>query len=106
MLLIQKEEVRCDDGKGSWRRKGLSIADRRLIEVLSRHVFKESADFLALLPPDLSDPFSTEELGAAIGQPRWLAQKIAYCLRHMGAIEIAGKNGNSLLYSISSPRTR
>ena len=106
MLLIQKEEVRCDDGKGSWRRKGLSIADRRLIEVLSRHVFKESADFLALLPSDLPDPFSTEELGVGIGQPRWLTQKMAYCLRNMGAIEIVGKNGNSILYSISSLGTR
>ena len=33
-LLIQEEEVRCDDGTGSWRRHGLRIADHRLIDVL------------------------------------------------------------------------
>jgi len=99
VLLIQEEEVRCDDGTGSWRRKGLSIIDHRLIEVLSRHIFKEPSDFSGLIPTDLPEPFSTQELGESIDQPRWLAQKMAYCLRNMGIIEIVGKNGNSLLYS-------
>jgi len=27
VLLIREEEFRCDDGKGSWRRKGKSICD-------------------------------------------------------------------------------
>jgi len=49
----------------------------------------------------LSGPFSTRELAEGIEQPRWLAQKMAYCLRHMGAIEVVGKKGNSLLYSVS-----
>ena len=98
VLLIQEEEVRCDDGMGSWRRKGWRIADRRLIEVLSQHIFRNPSDFMSLIPPDLQEPFSTEELAKSIDQPRWLAQKMAYCLRHMGAIEVIGKRGNSLLY--------
>jgi hypothetical protein len=49
----------------------------------------------------LSGPFSTRELAEGIEQPRWFAQKMAYCLRHMGAIEVVGKKGNSLLYSVS-----
>jgi hypothetical protein len=102
VLLIQEEEIRCEDGTGSWRRKGLSICDRRLIEVLSRHVFKQSSDFSELVPSDLPEPFSTEELGLGIGQPQWLAQKMVYCLRNMGALEIVGKNGNSLMYSSSN----
>ena len=100
-LIIQKEEVRCDDGTGSWRRKGFRIADHQLIEVLSRHIFAKPSDFHALIPQDLTEPFSTNELGKSINQPRWLAQKMAYCLRHMGVIEIVGKNGNSLLYGSS-----
>ena len=101
VLLIQEEEIRCNDGTGSWRRKGWSVADHRLLGVVSRHVFKRPLDFLALIPPSLSDPFSTRELSEGIEQPRWLAQKMAYCLHHMGAIEVVGKNGNSLLYSAS-----
>ena len=106
VLLIQEEEVRCDDGKGSWRRKGLSIADRRLIGVLGQHLFSEPSDFLSLIPSDLPDPFSTEELAQGIDRPRWLAQKMAYCLHNMGVIDNIGKNGNSILYSISSLATR
>jgi hypothetical protein len=101
VLMVQKEEVRCDDGTGSWRRKGLSIADHHLIKVIGRHVFKQPSDFHSLIPRELPEPFSTKELGKGINQPRWLAQKMAYCLRHMGVIEIVGKNGNSILYSSS-----
>ncbi len=101
-LMIQEEEIRCDDGTGSWRRKGLRIVDHRLIEVLDQYIFEEPSDFLALIPHDLIDPFSTKELGEGIDQPRRIAQKMAYCLRNMGVIDIVGKNGNSLLYSISN----
>ena len=87
ILFTREEEIRCNDGKGSWRRKGWSIADRFLLEVLSNHIFRRPSDFLALVPGDLSEPFSTLELAECIGQPRWLAQKMAYCLREMGAIE-------------------
>lgn len=106
VLLIQADEIRRDDGQGSWRRKGWSVTDHRLLGVVSRHVFGNPSDFLAFIPPDLSDPFSTHELAECIEQPRWLAQKMAYCLRHMGVIEIVGKEGNSLLYSASEKIAR
>ena len=99
VLLVREEEFRCDDGKGSWRRKGWSISDRRLIKVVSSHLFQAPKDFLDLLPAELKDPFSTLELASAIEQPHWLAQKMAYCLRHMGVIQVKGKKGNALLYS-------
>jgi hypothetical protein len=102
VLLILEEEMRRDDGLGSWRRKGLSIADHRLVEVVNSHIFKNPSDFLTLLPPALPDPFSTQELAEGTNQPRWLAQKMAYCLRKMGAIEKVGKKGNSVLYSNSN----
>ena len=103
VLLIQEEEVRCNDGTGSWRRKGLRIMDHYLIEILSQHIFNKPSDFKTLIPPELPEPYSTKELAEGIDQPRWLAQKIAYCLRHMGAIEVVGKKGNSLLCSVSEP---
>jgi hypothetical protein len=70
VLLIREEEIRRDDGLGSWRRKGWSIADHCFLEVVSKHVFKKSSDFLSLMPPRLSDPFSTHDLAEAINQPR------------------------------------
>jgi len=76
--------------------------DHCLIEILSHQTFKKPSDLAALIPADLPEPYSTKELAESIDQPRWLAQKMAYCLRSMGVLEIVGKNGNSLLYSTSS----
>ena len=99
VLFTLEEEIRRDDGLGSWRRKGWSIADRRLLEVTDKHIFKSPSDLLALMPAILPDPFSTKDLAECTGHPRWLAQKMAYCLRKMGTIEAVGKSGNSVLYS-------
>ena len=50
----------------------------------------------------LAEPWTTAELAAAIGKPRWLARKMAYCLREMGALEAVGKRGNAILYARAS----
>lgn len=99
VLFTLEEEIRRDDGLGSWRRRGWSIADRRLLEVVDSSIFEKSSDFLTLIPPTLPDPFSTKELAECTSQPRWLAQKMAYCLRKMGVVEAVGKSGNSVLYT-------
>ncbi len=56
-------------------------------------------DFAALLPADLPDSFDSGELAKAIHQQRPLAQKMAYCLRAMGVIQVTAKRGKALLYS-------
>ena len=101
VLVTREEEIRRDDGQGSWRRKGWSIFDHHLIEVLHRHLFKDPADFLKLIPQNLQEPFSTRDLADSTEQPHWLAQKMAYCLRNMGLVHVVGKNGNALLYTIT-----
>jgi hypothetical protein len=99
VLVTREEEIRRDDGRGSWRRKGWSIFDHHLIEVVDRHLFKEPSDFFKLIPQSLPEPFSTRDLADSIEQPHWLAQKMAYCLRHMGLVHVVGKTGNALLYA-------
>ena len=99
VLFTLEEEIRRDDGLGSWRRKGFSIADHRLLEVIDSHLFERPSDFLVLIPASMPEPFSTKDLAEITGNPRWIAQKAAYCLRKMGAIEAVGKSGNSILYS-------
>lgn len=98
VLLIRDEERWVEDGQGSWRRKHWSIADRRLLDIIRAQSFNGVADYAALLPPSLPPSFDTAELAKAIHQQRPLAQKMTYCLREMGVIEIAGKRGHSLLY--------
>jgi hypothetical protein len=99
VLLIQEEEVRRYDGKRGWRRRGWVTHERRLLEVVGHRLFETPADMRALVPNALDEPFTTAELAAAIVKPRWLAQKMAYCLREMGAIAQVGKRGNAILYA-------
>lgn len=99
VLLIREEEVRHYDGRRGWRRKGWVRDERRLLEVVGRRLFETPADMGALVPSALSEPFTTSDLAAAIAQPRWLAQKMAYCLCGMGAIVPLGKRGNAILYA-------
>jgi hypothetical protein len=103
VLLIQEEEIWLNDGQGSWRRKGWSIHDRRLIKVLDQVLFESPGEFAGLLPSSLPQPFTTLDLARALRQPRYLAQKMAYCLREMGAIKQIGRQGNTLLYEVGSP---
>jgi len=113
--------------RASWRRKGWRILDRRLIDVVGRHTLETPNDFRALLPAEGSGQpaatgralretgarysagipvadtretrtFTTRDLAGALGISRFFAQKIAYCLRQMGAIDVAGRQGNTLVY--------
>lgn len=98
VLLVQEEEVRRLDRRRRRRRGGWVTEERRLLDVVERRCFHAPADMAALLPADLARPFLTSDLAAALGCPRWLAQKMAYCLREMGAITAVGKRGNAIAY--------
>ncbi len=101
VLMIEEEEVRCNDGKGSWRRRGVSIRDRRLVNVHNKTLFKREKDFLRFLPSDLTKPFMNRKLAKLSGVSVNLARKITYCLRKMGAITVVGKKGKELMFEAS-----
>jgi len=101
VLLIEEEELRCNDGWGSWRRRGVSVKDRKLLNVFDRVVFEDSRDFVEFLPKELDGYFTNKVLALKLGISIGLAQKITYCLGKMGAISIAGKKGNELLFQVS-----
>ena len=98
VLLVEVEETRRHDGRGSWRRRGWSIHDQTLVGVESQHRFHGPDDFAALLPATLAEPFTSSDIATALSLRRGHGQKIAYCLRHMEAIHIVGKQGNAYQY--------
>ncbi|MCZ2099690.1 MAG: hypothetical protein LC121_26200 [Anaerolineae bacterium] len=100
VALVREEAVWIDDGRGSWRRKRWSIHDRRLIDVVGVVTLAAPADFAALLPTDLPPEFDSGELAKAIRQPRYVAQKMAYCLRAMGVLTATGKRGRAWVYGM------
>lgn len=99
VLLTEQEEERIRKARRRRRGKDYRVADRRLAGIHSRHVLQTAADLGNLLPGGLADPFTTADIARAASIPRWLAQKMAYCLRRTGAIANCGKRGNAMLYS-------
>jgi hypothetical protein len=100
VLMTIEEEYRRHTPGRSWRRKGWSVVERRLIEVVDTMRLAGVTDLSALLPSELPDPFTTADLAGKLGKPRRSAQQMTYCLRKAGAIEIAGKDGNALEYRV------
>jgi hypothetical protein len=100
VLLIQEEEVRRHDPARRWRNRGWVTVERRLLDVVDRRLFEQPEDIVAILPAGLPQRFTTADMARAMGGPRWLAQKTAYCLRKMGAIVEVGKRGRSKLYAL------
>jgi hypothetical protein len=96
-LLTHQEEIWRDDGRGSWTRGHWSIADRRLLQVTASRRFDGLHDYLGLIPAELPAPFTHKQLAAAIGAPAWMATRMSYCLRKMGALRAVGKQGQELL---------
>jgi len=98
VLMIEVEEIWRNDGRGSWRRKGASIEDRKLIRVFEGNIFEHKADFLKVLPEDLPDPFSNRNLAESLGIPINQSRKMTYALRKIGTITYVGKNRKQMLF--------
>lgn len=98
VVLIEEDEIRAYDPTRVRRRGGWRVVSRQLNQVLEHRRIGSREDLYSLVHGPLPDPFSTADLADAMGQPRWLAQKLAYCLRESGAAELCGKAGNALLY--------
>jgi len=98
--LTNEEEYRRHTPDRSWRRKGWTVEERRLIEVLETLLISNTDDLAALLPTGLPDPFTTADLAAKLGRPRRAAQQMAYCLRIAEVIVAVGKSSNAVEYRV------
>lgn len=101
--LVDIEEYRYP-GHGRrrrWRRDDYQVADQRLVQIRRIHRFRTAYDLTTLLPPELPTPFHTGHLAQQADVPRWVAQRITYCLRKMGAAEEVGKRANTRLYQLA-----
>jgi len=98
IVITVEREVRCADGRGSWRRKGVSIVGRELMAILELHRFERPADLARLLPDGLPEQFTTADLAEAGEMRTRLAGRMAYALREAGAIDHVGNRGNAYLY--------
>ena len=100
ILIIDSEELRCDNGKGSWRRKGISIVDKKLLSVIESYEFKSREDFKKFIPDSITKPFTNKSLSDANITSLPQCRKLTYCLKKMGIIQEKGKKGRELLFNI------
>jgi hypothetical protein len=97
LVLVQIEEIRENNGEGSWRRKGWSICDKKLLRLIERRKFNNPIDFLNFIPKNIKTPFTNIELAKLLNKPLSLARKVSFCLRKMEMLNTIGKNGNTLI---------
>jgi len=98
--LVEVEERRYP-GHGRrrrWRQNDFVVEDQRLLAFVGVHQFQSAADLLSLLPANLPQPFHSGHVADGLAIQRWIAQRIVYCLRQMGAAIACGKTGNTVLY--------
>ena len=100
VVLTEQEEHRISRARRRFRGPDFRVEDRRLVDVVSTRRLRTAADLRSLLPPTLLAQFTTSDLAREADIPRWLAQKMAYCLRKTGAIETLGKQSRSWLYGV------
>ncbi|MEA3350379.1 MAG: hypothetical protein U9Q82_07150 [Chloroflexota bacterium] len=98
VVMIQEEEVRRYAGEKYWYKNGWVTVKRKLLDVVEQRLFEDPQDFAVFLPPEIPIEFATADIAEVLDMPRWLAQKMAYCLREMGTIVRVGKRGRAYLY--------
>ncbi len=96
LVMVDVEEIRRPPRRRC--RKGYRVEDRMLLEVIETRSLRCGADLYSLLPAPLPPQFTTAEIAETLQQPRWVAQKIAYCLRECDAANAIGKIGNAIQY--------
>jgi len=98
IVLVDITEKRVKDGKGSWRRKGISIKDKALTERHESILLKKPADYLKFVPFKKKEEFTSSSLAQSAGINKWTAQKALYVLTKLEVVKRTGKQGNSWKY--------
>lgn len=88
-LAIEVVGVTIDEVRVA-RRRGYRVVDRRLVGVKSSATLRTADDLWSLLPAGLDGPFTTLDCARKLGRSVDFAQRVAYCLRHAGAVEERG----------------
>jgi hypothetical protein len=102
VAVIQEEEIRIVDGKRRRRGRDFTRDERRLVKVLDSKLFMHPRDMAALIPDCVGEPFTTNDIAKARSIPKFMAQKMAYCLREMGAIVALGRKKTGIQYMRST----
>ncbi len=103
--LITIEEFRTKPKSRQWRRRKHQSHDQSLLEVVDLFSLRTHQDLADFVPQELRNEFDTGQLAEALEIERWVAQRVAYCLRKTETARVVGKRGNALIYQINKSAT-
>jgi len=99
VVLADITEKRVKDGKGAWRRKGISIKDKELTAYHESVVFAKKSDFTRFIPFKKGEEFTVSSHAQKAGIKRHISQKALYVLTKMKVINRIGKKGKAWVYA-------
>ena len=106
LALVDAAEQRVRDGKGSWRRKGVSIRDRQMLALHDRITLKKPSDYNRFVPFKKNEEFTSALLSQKAGINVDLARKTLYVLVRLGIVKKTGKRGNAFVYKRKGSRDK
>ncbi len=95
-------EIRKDDGKGSWRRKGVSVIDKTVSAWHKPIELKTQKDYQFFIPFSDDETFTSSDLAKKAGISPALAAKTLYTLTKTGLVSRIEKKGRSWVYTLAS----
>jgi ribosomal protein S25 len=95
---IDLTEIRKDDGKGSWRRKGASVIDKIITASHESIILKTKKDYQFFVPFTKDELFTSADLAKKTKISPALAGKTLYTLMKIGFISRVEKKGRSWIY--------
>lgn len=99
LVLLEILEKRVQDGQGSWRRRGISLRDKKIIERQGELLLREPRDYGCFVPFEHDESFTVKDLAKKVHISPSIAGKTVYVLSILGTIERQGKRGNAWVYS-------
>jgi hypothetical protein len=105
LAFIDISEKRIDDGKGSWRRKKVTIADKSLTAWHNSITLSSIKDYSQFIPFEKEETFTVKDFAKKAKINPTLAQKTLYTLTRLGLVTRIGKQGRSFLYQKTKKKT-
>lgn len=98
LAFVNVNDIRIHDGKGSFRKKGISAFDREMTHFHESIILSDRKSYEALIPKELDKSFTVSELAKACCIDLTLARKMLYCYKKNFLLVDAGKRSREKLY--------
>jgi hypothetical protein len=96
---VEVLERRKDDGKGSWRRKFVSISGRELLSCGETIVLRSPGDIARHIPFKKGEEWTVRDLRLKEKIHPTVARKAVWTLKTLGLIRQTGMRGNAYVYT-------